>query len=120
MQAVGERRPGRAKRIGRTQQGAQVQRFGDHDQHARDRDHRLHDEEAKPSAFYPRHEFSGDPIEALEHMFELFRGEPDTVVAHAELRWPEGGALQHAAYKGLRMDKNAREVVKETPNESQR
>ncbi|HSV13244.1 MAG TPA: non-homologous end-joining DNA ligase [Tepidisphaeraceae bacterium] len=39
-----------------------------------------------------------------------------TIVAEIEYRrWPEGGSLQHASYKGLRMDKNAREVVKE-PN----
>ena len=28
-------------------------------------------------------------------------------------RWPEGGMLQQAAYKGLRFDKDPRDVVKE-------
>jgi bifunctional non-homologous end joining protein LigD len=38
-----------------------------------------------------------------------------TLVAEVEFRrWPEGGMLQQAAYKGLRFDKDPRAVVKET------
>jgi bifunctional non-homologous end joining protein LigD len=36
------------------------------------------------------------------------------LVAEVEFRrWPEGGMLQQAAFKGLRFDKNPRDVVKE-------
>jgi bifunctional non-homologous end joining protein LigD len=36
------------------------------------------------------------------------------LIAEVEFRrWPEGGMLQQAAFKGLRFDKNARDVVKE-------
>jgi bifunctional non-homologous end joining protein LigD len=36
------------------------------------------------------------------------------LIAEVEFRrWPEGGMLQQAAYKGLRFDKNPRDVVKE-------
>ena len=34
-------------------------------------------------------------------------------------RWPEGGQVQQGAYKGLREDKRAREVVKETLTEGE-
>jgi len=39
--------------------------------------------------------------------------EPNAVVEVEYRRWPEGGLIQQAAYKGLRTDKRARDVVKE-------
>jgi bifunctional non-homologous end joining protein LigD len=36
------------------------------------------------------------------------------LVAEVEYRrWPEGGQIQQASFKGIRTDKTAREVVKE-------
>ena len=36
------------------------------------------------------------------------------IVAEIEYRrWPEGGSLQHAAYKGLRTDKDPADVIRE-------
>ena len=36
------------------------------------------------------------------------------LIAEVEFRrWPEGGMLQQAAFKGLRFDKDPRDVVKE-------
>jgi len=42
------------------------------------------------------------------------------LVAEVEYRrWPQGGLMQQGAFKGLRSDKKAREVVREVPiNES--
>ena len=39
--------------------------------------------------------------------------EPTTVVEVEYRRWPEDGLIQQAAFKGLRTDKRARDVVKE-------
>jgi len=39
---------------------------------------------------------------------------PALVAAIEYRRWPEGGMIQQAAYKGLRTDKSAREIVRET------
>jgi bifunctional non-homologous end joining protein LigD len=39
--------------------------------------------------------------------------EPKTIVEIEYRRWPLGGLIQQAAYKGLRTDKRARDVVKE-------
>ena len=39
--------------------------------------------------------------------------QPNIVAEIEYRRWPQGGSLQHASYKGLRTDKNARDVVKE-------
>ena len=41
--------------------------------------------------------------------------EPQLVAEVEYRRWPEGGMVQQAAFKGLRPDKRAREVVKEVP-----
>ena len=39
--------------------------------------------------------------------------DPKLVVEVDYRRWPEGGLVQQASYKGLRMDKKATQVVKE-------
>jgi bifunctional non-homologous end joining protein LigD len=39
--------------------------------------------------------------------------EPVLVAEIEYRRWPAGGMVQHAAYKGLRQDKNARQVIRE-------
>ncbi|MEA2711369.1 MAG: hypothetical protein QOF78_3970 [Phycisphaerales bacterium] len=41
--------------------------------------------------------------------------EPKLVGEVEYRRWPEGGLVQQASFKGLRADKSAREVVKEVP-----
>jgi bifunctional non-homologous end joining protein LigD len=41
--------------------------------------------------------------------------EPQLVGEVEYRRWPEGGMVQQASFKGLRRDKSAREVVKEVP-----
>lgn len=45
--------------------------------------------------------------------------EPKLVAEIEYRRWPEGGMIQQAAYKGLRMDKDANSVVKETASSGQ-
>lgn len=41
--------------------------------------------------------------------------DPKIVIDVEYRRWPESGIVQHAAYKGVRSDKNANQVVKEVP-----
>jgi bifunctional non-homologous end joining protein LigD len=38
---------------------------------------------------------------------------PEVVVEAEYRRWPKGGRMQQAAFKGVRGDKSAREVVRE-------
>jgi len=42
---------------------------------------------------------------------------PEVVVEAEYRRWPEGGSMQQAAFKGVREDKSAREVVREVARE---
>jgi bifunctional non-homologous end joining protein LigD len=41
--------------------------------------------------------------------------EPRLVAEVEYRRWPEGGLVQQASFKGLRRDKPAKQVVKEVP-----
>ena len=45
----------------------------------------------------------------------VLEGEPVLVAEIEYRRWPTGGLIQQGAYKGLRIDKRAKDVVRETP-----
>ena len=57
----------------------------------------------------------GEGITA-EQMAEIQWVDPRTVVQVSFTEWTQGGNLRHGTFRGLRTDKDAREVVRETPS----
>lgn len=56
-----------------------------------------------------------DPVPRAETQFL----EPSTIIEVDYRRWPAGGMIQHASYKGIREDKDARDVVREATSDNE-